>query len=79
MNEEFDEGDYEDEEDESEKLILSFGEDGNAKIEKESDYVQVRAKDFELIRKFIEGEGKEAFNSFLKKEEELTKKIKGEK
>jgi len=70
--------DYENEED-SEPLILTIGKDGKADIKKPSDYIELEKKDFELIKEFIEGEGKEAFNNFLKKKGKLNDVSLGDK
>jgi len=51
---------------EEEGLILSIGNDGKAEIKKPSDYIELEKKDFKIIKEFIEGDGKEAFNLFLK-------------
>lgn len=67
MNEDYHE-EYEDEE-ESEGLFLSIGDDGKAEIHKQSDYIEVKEKDFDLIKGFI-GNNKELFQEYLKKQEE---------
>jgi len=58
-----DDEDYYDEDDDSESLILSIGEDGNACIHNPDEFVEVSAKDMELIKGFIE-KNKEAFKEF---------------
>ena len=67
-----DDEDYYDEDDDSESLILSIGEDGNACIHNPDEFVEVSAKDMELIKGFIE-KNKEAFKEFC--EESQTPRI----
>lgn len=63
---EYDEDAYEEYEDEdSEGLILSFGEDGVASLSKPEDWVQVKREEMELIADFLKLK-KEEFDEFLK-------------
>lgn len=60
------EEEFEDDDENSEGMILSMGDDGKPKIEMESDYVRVLEKDIKLIQGFLK-ENKKLFNKYLKK------------
>ncbi len=66
MEEDYDEDYPEDEEEESSGMMLSIGEDGKASIEMQSDYIQVREKDMDLIQGFIK-ENQTKFNEYVDK------------
>lgn len=57
--------DYEDD-NESEPLILSIGDDGKGEIHKQGEYMQMLNTDFERIQGFIE-ENKSLFDEYMKK------------
>ena len=58
---------YDDEEEESEPLMLTIDENGKATIRKPEDYVEVLKTEAELIKKFID-ENKKLFEDFVKRE-----------
>jgi len=60
------EEDEEEDEEESGGLMISMGEDGKAKIEKESDYIRVPQKDINIISEFLK-ENQDLFNKWIKK------------
>jgi len=62
----FKEGDDEDDEQKSEPLILSIGEDGKAAIHKPEDFVEMHKDDADLMKRFIE-ENKDLFDEFMKR------------
>jgi len=65
----WDETDYDDEyedEDDSDSLILSFGEGGDARIQRRGDFENCISKQQDLIKDFI-GENLGIFKKFLNK------------
>ncbi len=64
--EDYEEEEFEDDDENSEGMILSMGDDGKPKIEMESDYTRVLEKDIKLIQGFLR-ENKDLFNKYLKK------------
>ena len=54
MEEDYDEYEDDEQDEESEGLILSIGEDGKASIHKPEDYVEMHKDDAELLKGFID-------------------------
>jgi hypothetical protein len=66
MEEDYDEDydEYEEDDNESEGLILSIGEDGKASIHKPEDYVEMHKDDADIIKGFIE-KYKDLFDKYV--------------
>lgn len=79
MEEDYEE-DYYDEEDneDSEPLILSLGKDGKAEIHKSSDFVKLSKEDMELVQGFIKENQKE-FTEYCKLTSNVSKDSKDNK
>ncbi len=78
MEEDYDEDDYRNEDDESDGLILSIGDDGKPKLIKQSDYENTIEKQQEIMTEFIK-DNVELFKSFLEKKGISEEDFNGEK